>query len=190
MLLLVKKITKSAQGLCSIRYWCQDETRLGLKTIEHRKLTAFGIKPIGLAQWQRQAYYLYGVAKPKTGETFFYEFSHLDTDCFAEFLKLFSQTYSQDLHILQLDNGSFHTTQKLSIPENIVLLFQPAHCPELNPIERLWKHLKSFLSWGLFSSLDELRAKVRQILESFEQQVITSLTGWEYISQALSVADI
>lgn len=179
---------ESAQELRRIRYWCQDETRLGLKTIEHRKLTAFGVKPVGLGQWQRQTYYLYGVVEPKTGESFFYEFSHLDTDCFAEFLKLFSRAYPQDLHIIQLDNGSFHTTQKLSIPQNIVLFFQPAHCPELNPIERLWEHLKSFLSWGLFSNLDELRAKVRQILDSFSQQVIASLTGWEYLLQALSVA--
>ncbi len=84
----------------------------------------------------------------------------------------------------------------------MVLFFQPAHCqatfwgedspqklaPELNPIERLWEHLKSFLSWDLFSNLDELRAKVRQILNSFSQQVIASLTGWEYLLQALSVA--
>lgn len=184
----MKEIIESAQELRRIRYWCQDETRLGLKTVEHRKLTAFGVKPVGLGQWQRQTYYLYGVVEPKTGESFFYEFSHLDTDCFAEFLKLFSRAYPQDLHIIQLDNGSFHTTQKLSIPQNIVLFFQPAHCPELNPIERLWEHLKSFLSWGLFSNLDELRAKVRQILDSFSQQVIASLTGWEYLLQALSVA--
>lgn len=70
------------------------------------------------------------------------------------------------------------------------MLFQPPHCPELNPIERFWEHLKSFLSWDLFSNLDELRAKVRQILDLFGQQVIASLTGWEYILKALSVAFI
>lgn len=70
------------------------------------------------------------------------------------------------------------------------MLFQPAHCPELNPIERLWEHLKSFLSWDLFSNLDELRAKLRRFLDSFGQQVIVSLTGWEYILEALSVAGI
>ena len=120
------------------RYWCQDETNLGLKTIEHRKLTLKGIKPVGQVQWERQASYLYGVVEPNTVESFFYEFSHLDTECFEEFLKLFSREYPQELHILQLDLGDFHKAKRLKIPSNIILLFQPDHCPELNPIERFW----------------------------------------------------
>lgn len=118
-----KKLTDDLQRLVSgaeshpvnwtrIRYWCQDETNLGLKTIEHRKLTLKGIKPLGQVQWERQAYYLYGVVEPNTGESFFYEFSHLDTECFEEFLKLFSREYPQELHIFQLDLGSFHKAKR------------------------------------------------------------------------------
>jgi hypothetical protein len=33
-----------------LKYWCQDETRIGLKTIETKRITAFGVKPIGLVQ--------------------------------------------------------------------------------------------------------------------------------------------
>lgn len=73
---------------------------------------------------------MYGLVEPKTGESFFREISHLDNECFQVFLHDFSQTYPQELHIIQLDNGSFHTTPKLEVPENIILLFQPAHCPE------------------------------------------------------------
>lgn len=173
-----------------IRYWCQDESRFGLKSIEHRKLTGFGIKPIGIGQWLRDNYYLYGVVEPKTGSSFFYEFTHLDTECFQAFLQLFSTTYPQDLHIWQLDNGLFHKARNLRVPENIILLFQPSHCPELNPIERLWKHIKNFLSWQLFEHLPELRDKVRQALASLTKEVIVSLTSWDYILQALSVAGI
>lgn len=83
----------------------QDETRLGLKTIENRKITLQGVKPLGLVQWERQAYYLYGLIEPRSGESFFYEFSHLDTECFGQFLNQFSQPFPRDLHIIQLDNG-------------------------------------------------------------------------------------
>jgi transposase len=100
-------------------------------------LTARGIQPVGNLQFRREKYYVYGLVEPKTGESFFRELSHLDTECFQEFINEFSQDYLEDLHIVQLDNGSFHTTGKLKVPENIILLFQPAHCPELNPIERL-----------------------------------------------------
>lgn len=114
----------------------------------------------------------------------------MDTQCFEKFLQQFSQAHSQEKHILQLDNGPLHKADDLRIPENIVLFFQPAHCPEVNPIERLWEYLKSFLSWELFSHLDDLRAKVRKILNSFTAKIITSLTGWNYILEALSVAGI
>lgn len=54
-----------------IRYWCQDETRVGLKTIEERKITLKGVKPVGQVEWQRLAYYIYGLVEPQTGASFF-----------------------------------------------------------------------------------------------------------------------
>jgi len=41
-----------------LKYWCQDETRIGLKTIERKRITALGVKPIGLVKWNFKAYYL------------------------------------------------------------------------------------------------------------------------------------
>lgn len=134
--LVMKEVKAQAKKFKRVRYWCQDETRLGLRTIQRRKLTLRGVKPLGILQLRREKYYVYGVVEPKTGESFFREISHLDTECFQEFINEFSRSYPKDLHIIQLDNGSFHTTPKLKVPENIILLFQPAHCPELNPIER------------------------------------------------------
>jgi len=34
-----------------IKYWCQDETLIGLKKIERKKNTAFGVKAIGKVKW-------------------------------------------------------------------------------------------------------------------------------------------
>ncbi len=65
---------------------------------------------------------------------FFYEFTHLNTVCFEKFLELFAIKYPLDLHIIQVDNGGFHSSLNLSIPENVILLFQPAYRPEVNPI--------------------------------------------------------
>jgi transposase len=174
----------------TVRYWCQDETRLGLKTIQRRRITAKGVKPIGQVQWHREAFYLYGIVEPKTGESFFYEFSHLDSACFAAYLKLVSEQYPQSLNILQLDNSTAHTAKSLPVPDNIVLLFQPPHTPELNPIERLWQQLKSNFAWQIYDNLDQLRVALAEELQNLESQVIASLTGWDYILHALSVAAI
>ena len=55
---------------------------------------------------------------------FFYEFSHFNSDCLGAFLEQFSQEYSDEIHIIQLDNAPCHTTHKLIVPENVILLFQ------------------------------------------------------------------
>lgn len=115
---------------------CQDETRLGLKTISGCLITAKGVKPLGLNQWQRDNFYLYGVVEPLSGYSFFYEFSHLDGDCFQRFLDLLTVELGDDVAVMQMDQGSFHRSLALDYPENIIPIFQPANSPELNPIER------------------------------------------------------
>ena len=130
-----------------LKYWCQDETRIGLKTIERKKITARGVKPIGLVQWNFKAYYVYGAVAPKTGKSFWLKFSHLDSLCFQIFLEQLAGKYPNNLNVVQLDNGRFHHSSNLKIPDNILLIFQPPYSPELNSIERVGQHIKQQLSW-------------------------------------------
>jgi transposase len=161
-----------------------------MKTITRKVITAKGVKPIGRVQWQRQAYYLYGVVEPVSGDSFFYEFSHLDSLCFEYFLKFMSQEFPDSINIVHLDGAGAHAAKSLRIPDNIVLLFQPPHCPQLNPIERFWQHLKQFFAWHNYERLEQLQIEVSEVLFSFSKNVISSLCGWEYITNALYVAGI
>lgn len=174
----------------TIRFFCQDETRIGLKTISGRRITARGVKPKGKVQWQFKATYLYGIVEPKTGEHFFYEFSHLNSDCFQVFLNLISEYFADSILILQLDQAGCHRAKKLKIPSNIIFLFQPSHSPETNPIETVWQHLKRGLRWRLPKTLDELRQLISHRLEEMTHEVIHSITGRKSILDALSVAGI
>lgn len=169
-----------------LRYFAQDESRFGLLTRMGRLITACGVKPIGQWQWLFKAFWLYGAIEPATGESFFLQFSHVDSDCYQRFLDEFSQAYPDSLNILQVDNGRFHTSKNLIVPENVVLLFQPPYCPELNPIERLWEHLKTALKWASFKTLEQLQAKVDQLLAQLTPEVIASITGYSFILDALS----
>jgi hypothetical protein len=173
-----------------VRFFCGDETRLGLKTLGGRKITAKGVKPIGPVQWQFKSTYLYGIVEPKTGESFFFEFSHLNTDCFQVFLDLVSEQFKDDLLIIQLDNGAFHKAKRLQVPSNIIVIFQPPYCPELNPIEQVWQYLKRRLRWSLAATLDQLRQQLRERLASLTPQSVASITGRQSILDALSVAGI
>lgn len=168
-----------------LRYWSQDESRFGLKTITRRVLTALGIKPIGPIQWNYQSFYLYGAVEPLTGDSFFLEFSHLDADCFQIFLEQLSQAYPHSLNVIQLDNGRFHSAKKLQIPNNIVLLFQPPYSPDVNPIERVWQSMKDQLRWINLKSLEELRGEVDKIIQSITPSQLASLTSFDFILTAL-----
>ncbi len=130
------------------------------------------------------------MVEPKTGDSFFYEFSHLDTVCFEKFLELFSQKYPDEIHIIQLDNGRAHLGLDLALPDNIILLFQPPYCPELNPIERLWKEIKKPFKNEVFDSLDFLRKTIDNILAKFVPKDIASITGYGFILEALFAAGI
>ena len=110
--------------------------------------------------------------------------------CFQRFLDEFSQVYPDSLNIIQVDNGRFHTSKKLVVSENIILLFQPPYCPELNPIEHLWQYLKADLRWAAFKTLEELQIKVGQLLAQLTPEIIASITGYPFILDALSVANI
>lgn len=173
-----------------VRFFCGDETRIGLKTISGRKITARGVKPKGKVQWQFQATYLYGIVEPATGEYFFYEFTHFNTDCFQVFLDLVAQQFADSILIIQLDQAGCHRAKRLQIPANIILIFQPAHAPETNPIEQVWQYLKRGLRWKLPKTLDELRLLIRARLQEMTQSVIASIVGRASILEALSVAGI
>jgi putative transposase len=78
----------------------------------------------------------------------------------------------------------------LHISGNIILLFQPSHTPQVNPIERLWEEIKKQLSWELFDNLEALRVAVEEIIAKLSQKVIASVTRWDFILTALSVSGI
>jgi hypothetical protein len=105
-------------------------------------------------------------------------------------LNEFSKAYPDSLNLLQVDNGRFHKAKRLQVPENIILLFQPPHCPELNPIERLWLYLKRDLRWSLFEDLPQPQTKVDQLLSQLTPEFVASVTGFPFILEALSVANI
>jgi hypothetical protein len=93
----------------------QDESRFGLKTLSGRKITLQGVKPIGEWIWRFQAFWIYGAVEPLTGESLFWQFSHVDTECYQEFLGKLSAFAPDSLNILQVDNGLFHRAKRLQI---------------------------------------------------------------------------
>jgi putative transposase len=64
------------------------------------------------------------------------------------------------------------------------------YSPQVNPIERFWKELKKQLKWQLFDDLDDLRKTLSKEINQLTPELISSVSGWKFILDALSVANI
>jgi len=71
------------------------------------------------------------------------------------FLKHVAEEFAAYLVVMQVDQAGWHRARTLEVPSNIRLLPQPAHSPELNPVEHIWDELREkHFHNRVFSSLD------------------------------------
>ncbi len=59
--------------------------------------------------------------------------------------------------VVILDQAGWHTTKKLSLPDNLTLLPLPPRAPELNPVENIWQFMRqNWLSNRVFPTYDAI----------------------------------
>ncbi|WP_445300394.1 transposase [Microcoleus sp. B9-D4] len=78
-----------------------------------------------------------------------------------------------------------YPTNELSWPENLIPVCQPSHSPELNPIERVWEYIKKELVGEVFTTREQLRERLKQVLEKITRSQISSLSSYKFILEAL-----
>jgi transposase len=172
-----------------LRLWSQDEARFGLHLPRYRRLTARGVKPIQPFEPLYEYSWLYGAVEPASGESFFLQLPRLDAVCFEVFLAELSKSAPEALNVVMLDNAPAHVKHALVVPENIVLLWLPPYSPELNPAERLWLQIRQKIdvfSASIRTSIDALEEHIAAIVCALTPQQIASLTGYDYILQAIN----
>ena len=168
-----------------MKFWSQDESRLGLLPIIRRRITGLGVQPIKQAEYNFENFYLYGLTEILSGEKFFLELPYVNGECFKLFMEEFlASEDDQTFHIIFLDNASFHSKSYLKTVKNVVFINFPPYSPELNPIERFWRDVKDWLAGKEIRSLNELSDLVVEKLQSYTLEKIKSLTGYQYLVTA------
>jgi transposase len=167
----------------------QDESRVGLLTVRRRRLTASGVQPVGLIQHTFEWFYIYGAVAPTTGERFVLELPYLNADTFQLFVDAFAQAFPDSLNILLLDNSGAHTAQRIRWPANVQPVWLPPYCPELNPIERVWRDVKDDLAWQQFVDLAAQQVYVGTLLQAYNASTLQALTGYAYLLEAINALE-
>lgn len=176
----IKETKFQSSGSSTVNIFFQDESRFGLLTIQRRILTIKGVKPLMPYQHKFKNLYLFGAFSPITGTHFTLELPKCNADCFQLYLDEFTKHNPDEFKILILDNGAFHKAAHVEIPPNIGLLFIPPYSPELNPAEKMWRHIKDQIATLVFKTIDDLSDKLYDIVKKLSSSTIKSITGYKY----------
>jgi transposase len=108
---------------------------------------------------------LFGVINPRTGHRLVLRRFRQRQEDFQAFLRYLRRYYSNRPIWLLLDKASCHeATRSREVAEqlDVTLLWLPKQCPELNPMDHLWKELKRrVVANRQFQTIDE-EAKIAE----------------------------
>jgi putative transposase len=101
----------------------QDDSRVGWLTGRRRRLTAFGVQPVGTGPHVFAGVSVEGAVAPTTGERFCLERPALHTARFPRGGDPFAQACPDSLTLLRLDTRGSHRAQRLLLPANVRRVF-------------------------------------------------------------------
>lgn len=119
---------------------------------------------------------LAGVLNWRTEEVHSLELDGCNSEAVIGFFEwLFNEIYPDKKLVIVMDNASFHHSYAveaaLSLYEHrVLILWLPPYSPDLNPIERFWKHLKANACANyLYTSIEQLLNNVRRVIQAHNQ---------------------
>ena len=130
----------------------------------------------------REYRYAFGAVEPLTGESCFLVMPYCNTNCMNVFLQELSKQFPDDLILLMCDGASWHKSQSLACPANIRLLPIPPYTPDMNPIEQIWKQIRSMgFRNEVFHSLADVVDRLCETICLLSPDMIMSITGRKWI---------
>jgi len=106
---------------------------------------------------------------------------------FNDFMQKLCDKYPDD-HIMAIgDRAWHHNSQYTVIPDNLTLLFIPPATPEMNPIEQLWREIKtSGFHNNYFKTIQETEAQIHATISALPIEKIMSITQRSWIMNMLN----
>jgi transposase len=147
-----------------VEVWAEDEARLGLKPVTRRVWSLKGRRPRSGGRTRFDWLYVYGFARPGTGQTFCVLLPRVNADRMADALAAFAaraDPAGAKVLVVLVDNAGWHVAKRLVVPGNVVLHFLPPCTPELQPVEPFWPLVREAVANRSIGRIDRLRAILR-----------------------------
>ena len=173
---------EKCQPNSTVRLMFQDEAGFGRINKPKRCWCIKGVRPTVPCHHIREYRYAYGAVEPVTGESFFLVLPNCDTICMNVFLDELSKAYAKDTILMVCDGASWHRSKGLKVPENIHLLNIPPYTPEMNPIEQIWKQLRSMgFRNEVFKTLKHVIDRLCETIRRLSSDTVKSITARQWI---------
>ena len=146
-----------------VEVWGQDEARLGLKPVTRRVWWLKGCRPTSCGRTRYEWLYVYGFARPATGQTFTLILPRVKVEWMGQALAAFAahaDPEGEKVLVLVLDNAGWHRAKGLAVPANVRLHFLPPCTPELQPVEPFWALVREAVANDTFGRLADLKRRV------------------------------
>ena len=101
------------------------------------------------------------------------------------FMKALADRYPDDRIVLVCDRAPWHDSQYIKIPKRITMLFIPPYTPEMNPIEQIWREIRTLMGNTLYQNIDDLFVGLKEKIASIDREKIKSITQRDWIMKSL-----
>jgi len=175
--------------------WCQSGTRPDIHT-----------------QQVREYFDAYGAVEPETGDKHFHvempsekqprkrgrrkkgepppqdppKEKGAKSRAFNNFLRQLSDKYPTDFLVIACDNAWWHKSQYTVIPENIRLIYIPPYTPEMNPIEQIWREIRTMgFHNKYFKTLLKVKENFYETIANLSPDKIKSITQRDWLPSSV-----
>ena len=141
-----------------------------------------GIRPSVPCHRIREFVYAFGAVDPIDGAKSFIIAPKCNTAWTNAFLEVLSAQFQNDYILLVADCAGWHKSNALIIPANIEITHIPPYTPEMNPIEQIWREIRSVgFKNTLFNSLNNVIDRLCIAINGLSQHTVISISQRAWI---------
>jgi len=198
----------------AVRLFFEDEASFARVSTPKHCWAAKGVRPVIQSQGVLCFVEVFGAVEPETGD-FFYKVTEREkpikkkagrrrdgetaetvmpklkekgrkSRLMNEFMQKLCDKYPNDLIILVCDNAGWHKSQYTVIPERLTLLHIPPYTPEMNPIEQLWREIRTSGFYNkYFDTIEKAKTNLRVTINKIPIETIKSITQRKWIMECV-----